>query len=396
MEVRELGGEEPVHELAPPAASRGPRLRLPRTKARRGWIGVTLTLVGLAIRFLLASHLLLGGSSVLDTCATNGMNGDAGKEGTCVAYDSSFGGRTTFNVVNSGHTLHMPGYAARLLAATYSPTHVTGPLANSPDYPNQQGLLVSLEVWIHNAGPSPLEFDQDGGDVDLMIAPASSLATFFARPQVPYPEGAPNPQLDQEGAIPAAGTATGWVSFVAPLWAQSRLNSSPTDLEFLRRAPGYVGRIRLWKAATPAGAAAMSFHQPPLHAALPAPTPPVGRCTETWSGGARDASYGNPHNWSTGRAPASGDTACIPPGSLVEVNTPPAQEAKAVVVEGTFCLMGAIGQPANTVIAGTPVGHATLRRLPASSSVAPPCPPNTGLAYRDTPTPPPVPSLKKR
>jgi hypothetical protein len=210
---------------------------------------------------LLVSHLLFGGSSVVDTC----WNDNAGKEGTCVAYDSSFGGRTTFNVVNSGHTLHMPGYDARLLGSTFSPTHVAGPLSDSPDYPNQQGLLVSLDVMIHNTGSAPLDFDQDASDVDLMIAPASNLATFFSRPQVPYPEGAPNPQLDQEGAIPAEGTTAGWVSFVAPLWAENRLNSPPTDLEFLRRTPGYVGRIRLWKATTPAGEAAMRFRfTPPL------------------------------------------------------------------------------------------------------------------------------------
>ena len=263
MELRELGGDEPVRELVPGAFSRGPRLRLPRTKSQRGWAGVTVALVSVAIRFLLVSHLLFGASS--DTCATDGMNGTAGKEGTCVAYDSSFGGRTTFNVVNSGHTLHMPGYDARLLGATFIRTHVAGALSKSPDYPSQQGLLVSLDLWIHNTQSSPIEFDQDAADVDLMIAPASSSPMFLSRPQVPYPEGAPGPQLDQEGARPAEGTTAGWVSFVAPLWAQTRLNSPPTDLEFLRRTPGYVGRIRLWKAATAIGEAAMSFHEtPPL------------------------------------------------------------------------------------------------------------------------------------
>jgi hypothetical protein len=193
------------------------------------------------------------------------MEGSSGKEGICTADNPSFGGPTVFNVVNSGHTLHMPGYDARLLNSAYWETRVTGPLAGSPDYPKGQGLFISFDVSIHNTGSVPLEFDQDAAAIDLLIAPTPSSSMYIGRPQIPYPDGAPGPQLDQEGAIPAGGTASGWVSFTAPLWERSRLNSPPTDLEFFRAydpRQGYVGRIRLWKAANPAGRIAMSFHGP--------------------------------------------------------------------------------------------------------------------------------------
>lgn len=198
----------------------------------------------------------------MDTCASKGISTVAAKEGTCVRDDSSFGRHTTFNVVDSGHALQMPGFDARLLASVVGHTTVFGPALNSTDYPNGDGLVVSLELSVTNTGSAPLEFDQTGTDVDILIPPTDNPAQEFARPQVPYPAGAPGPQLDQEGAISAGQSLSGWVSFVAPIWATPRLTARPADLELYRPGhdnQGYVGQIRLWKAATRTGQAAIGF-----------------------------------------------------------------------------------------------------------------------------------------
>ena len=343
----------------------------------RGWPGIAVGLIALTIRLMLALHLGPFGGNAPNTCTPG-----PGPEGVCVAYDPSFGGRTVFNVVDSGHTLKMPGYDAQLLASAMTRTHVFGALANSPDYPDQQGFLVSEKVAITNTTSTPLEFDQGGQDVDLMLAP-SGTATPFARPQVPYPSRAPGPQLDQQGSIPAGTTAIGWVSFVVPLWAQTRLNSPPTDLEFFRpdhEDQGYVGRIRLWDAATPAGRAAVQFHPP----AQPAPTSThIGRCTNTWTGAAHDNDYATPSNWSARRIPNSSDVACTPPGSVVDINATPASNPRAMLVEGTMCLRGMVPPPSGLTV-GTPRGRTDLPRLPGSTSTAPPCPPGTGEGFLNT------------
>lgn len=109
----------------------------------------------------------------------------------------------------------------------------------------------------------PLEFDQTATDVDLLIPPTSDPRDEFAEPQILYPQGAPNPQIAQEGAVPPGGTSRGWVSVVAPAWATPRLTARPADLELYRPGhhKGYVGDIRLWKGATPAGQAAITLRQ---------------------------------------------------------------------------------------------------------------------------------------
>jgi hypothetical protein len=67
------------------------------------------------------------------------------------------------------------------------------------------------------------------------------------------------------------------------------------------------------------------------------------------------------------------------------VNNPPGEMAKAVIVEGSLCLLGSVPEPGHIVIAGTPAGHKTLQRLSGSASIAPACPATTGLIIRNTP-----------
>ena len=104
------------------------------------------------------------------------------------------GALLTFNVVNAGDVLHMPGYDAQLLASDLTTTAVVGPAVNSTDYPGGRGLLVSFEISVTNQGTVPLEFDQTATDIDLLIPPTSDPRDEFSRPQIPYPQGAPSPQ----------------------------------------------------------------------------------------------------------------------------------------------------------------------------------------------------------
>lgn len=219
-------------------------------------------LVAVAVRIVVAPYLSV---AVADTCVTKGISTSPGREGICTRFDSSYGGPTTFNVVDSGHVLKMPGYDARLMASVITPTPIIGvppTAANAHDYPNGHGMLVSFELLVTNEQPVPVEFDQGAQDTDLGIA-TQNPANGFARPQVPYPgTNAPAPQLDEEGSIPPHGTSTGWISFIVPVWAPPLLNARGTDLELdpIDSMP-YVGQIRLWKAANLAGRAAIRFHR---------------------------------------------------------------------------------------------------------------------------------------
>jgi len=242
----------------------GQRLPVPR-KLRRG-VGFVLVSEIAAVALLMATQPW--GS---DSCAAAGISTLAAREGTCTRDVGAFGGTTVYTVVNSGHLLRMPGYDARLLGSTLSQTHVYGPVVNATDYPGGEGLLVSFEVAVTNGHATPLSFDATGQDVDLFLS--SPGDTMLGRPQVLHPVGAPYPQLALEGAIPATQTVTGWVSFVAPLWARPWLNARASDLEFYRpgNEDGYVGQIRLWKWANAQGRAAVAFGQADASA-----IPPLG------------------------------------------------------------------------------------------------------------------------
>jgi hypothetical protein len=203
-----------------------------------------LEIVGVWSPTPVASHV---SGAPTDTCATKGISVSGGREGICTRYDNPFPGPATYNVVDSGHVLKMPGFDARLLASVITPTSIIGvppTAANATDYPNGHGLLVSFELSITNERPTPLEFDQGGREAGLLIGTASRPYG-FTRPQATYPgANAPPPQLDEQGAIPAHGTSTGWVSFIAPVWAPKRLNAPGTDLElFPQGMHSYVGQI---------------------------------------------------------------------------------------------------------------------------------------------------------
>ena len=219
--------------------------------------------------FLIASH-----AWARDSCSTAGISTPAGREGTCARYQGLFGGKTIYTVVNAGHVLRMPGYDAQLLATNVHPTQVSNPQSDPGAYPNGEGMLVSLEISVANTSRAPLAFDVAGRDVDLLIDNLNDPDYSISFPDLPNAAGEPEPAIADLGPIAPNDTRAGWVSFVAPIWSQTVLHERAADLEFYRpgREQGYVGQIRLWKAANSAGEAALAVGEP---GAIPVASPPA-------------------------------------------------------------------------------------------------------------------------
>lgn len=212
----------------------------------------------------------------LPTCEAAQISTPAAREGTCARNQTLFGGGTVYNVVDAGHVLRMPGYDAQLIATSVARTTVTNPQTDPQAYPDGHGYLVSCEISITNEAQTPLSFDAAGRDVDLLIDDPTDLAS-ISFPDLPNSKGEPGPSIADVGTIAPHDTATGWVSFVAAVWTPSVLNQRASDLEFYRaghQSQSYVGQIRLWKWATPAGEDALG-----LRSEAPGPLSPSSATT---------------------------------------------------------------------------------------------------------------------
>lgn len=228
-------------------------------------LSTRLWLIGSPVLVVVAMVLVVNGPGDGNTCVTKGIATAAAREGICQRGANLFGGGATYNVVDAGHVLHMPGYDAQLLATTTR----TGPVDNAAEnptfYPNGLGTLVCLKVALTNRGSTALTYDAGGADVDLLLQ-GKSPGTAYDFPDVPNVITEPSPSLAAMPPIQPGQTAVGWVAFVAPLWALDTLNAKATDLEFLLPSNGdagpsaaaYIGQIRLWKAANTAGARALT------------------------------------------------------------------------------------------------------------------------------------------
>lgn len=183
----------------------------------------------------------------LPDCAAAGISTAAAREGSCVRTTGIFGTTTIYTVVDRAHALTMPGYNARLIAERTSETKVRGPNANSSDYPGGLGLIASFKLSITDTTGKPLSFDATGSDVDLLLtAPSSSE---YSVNEALNQQALMSPTLSEHEPIRPHATVSGWVTFVAPLWASKTLNTSKNDLELF--LPGqshakHVGQIRLW------------------------------------------------------------------------------------------------------------------------------------------------------
>lgn len=113
----------------------------------------------------------------------------------------------------------------------------------------------------------------------------------------------------------------------------------------------------------------------------------LGGCTDTWTGASGDHDYANPSNWSGGRAPGDGDFGCIRPGSLVNVNRPPLEQAAGLIIEGTLCANVNAFTLAVHIYNGAPSGTRVLPPLPGSTDAAPPCPPGTQMSFQGSDPP---------
>jgi hypothetical protein len=193
-------------------------------------------------------------------CTAAGIDSAEGHEGTCV--EGSFSSLTTVNVVDHARALKMPEYEARLVGMQIVPTRVRSAASNDDLYPNGAGQLVSYELSITNTGEQPLQFGVGTGyerrasykpnpDVELALPESLNPADNFVATYPPLIEGhhAPVPSILQQPPIAPHETRTGWVSFVAPAWAQRVLSRPGADVE-LYKLDGdkrYRGSIRLWK-----------------------------------------------------------------------------------------------------------------------------------------------------
>lgn len=213
---------------------------------------------GVAAGGLAALAVVVIATHLNDSCSTAGISTAAGREGVCTRY-SGFFAKTTYNVVDAGHVLHMPGYDAQLLATQVSTTTVSNPQSDPFAYPNGRGLLVSFEISVTNDGRSPLMFDSGGKDVALLLDD-DGLDSETSFPDLPNAIGEPGQAIADDSPLQPGQTATGWVSIVAPAWTTKVLNKRPSDLDFFSPDHGtsYIGQIRLWKAANPQGQQALT------------------------------------------------------------------------------------------------------------------------------------------
>ena len=237
------------------------RRRLLRGRSRPVAIAIV---AGLVVARLALVHASVHGFVMFenDSCAQAQISTPVGAEGTCTRGGGPFGwfGATTYNVVDSGDTLRMPGYDVTLMQNTITSVAVNGPASA---YPGSIGLLVSFEVAVSNTGSVPLTPDGDPSDFDLAAIPigANCGTCISLAPQALSAPNGPAPQLNVLGTVAPGATATGWVSFVVPPWTRPYLNARPADLEV--HPPGdpssYIGQIRLWKWATSQGQAAATL-----------------------------------------------------------------------------------------------------------------------------------------
>jgi membrane protease YdiL (CAAX protease family) len=197
------------------------------------------------------------GSPGYPGCEEAGIDSAGGNEGTCVEGPAT--SLTTVTVVDRARVLQTPEYRVRLLEAETSPTRVSNASEHASYYPGGEGQLVSYMVALTNTESQPFQFGP-GTRFRMRASYAPRPAVELALPELSgglvttYPpiidgRGAPVPSLLQRPPIAPGQTRTGWISFIAPAWAQSVITRPGADVDFYRvnGEPGYRGAIRLWK-----------------------------------------------------------------------------------------------------------------------------------------------------
>ena len=229
--------------------------------------GVRLWLIAVPVLVVAALWFAVRAPGAGNTCVSDGIATAAAREGICQRGANLFGGGVTYNVVDAGHVLHMPDYDAKLLATSSRITPVSNAAQSPTFYPDGTGTLVCFQLAITNRGSAALAYDAGGSDVGLLLqSPPSPEGPSYFFDDLPDANGEPGPSLGAMSPIQPGQTAIGWVAFVAPQWALETLNARATDLQFLRPTShgmdspgaGYIGQIRLWKAANASGTQALA------------------------------------------------------------------------------------------------------------------------------------------
>jgi uncharacterized RDD family membrane protein YckC len=158
-----------------------------------------------------------------------------GDEGSCLVHGR--GGSGIFTVVNTGHTLHMPGYDAKLVRTA---TH---------------RQLVGFKLSVTNTGDRPLRFDRDSRHVILSGPRLDGTGVESAR------------ELRRRAPLRPIGpgrTRGVWITYAVASVALPQLREPPAALIFMPGAGGpvggleHLGQLRLWRVSTAAGVKALA------------------------------------------------------------------------------------------------------------------------------------------
>jgi uncharacterized RDD family membrane protein YckC len=203
---------------------------------RRGWERVALW--GYPAVWLAPAVLLF--ALVPDTrllpCRDVGISPGSGDEGSCLVQTRA--GDGVFSVVNTGHTLHMPGYDVKLVRTE---TH---------------GSTVGFRLAVSNSGDRPLRFDRDARQVILTAPRLDNLGMATLQELGGQSRSASRP-------IRPGRTRPIWVRFAVPSVALPQLRQPVAGLILMPGAGGpagglqHIGEIRLWRVSTVAGVKAL-------------------------------------------------------------------------------------------------------------------------------------------
>jgi uncharacterized RDD family membrane protein YckC len=203
---------------------------------RRGWERVALwgyPAVWLAPAVAL---FMLFPDARLLPCERTGIAPGSGDEGSCLVQGR--GGSGVFTVVNTGHTLDMPGYTAKLVRTS------------------TRGRVVGFKLAVSNTEDGALRFDRSARHVILAVPRLDNTGMASVR-QVR--RGRPGAWTIRSGR-----TRSLWVRFAIPSVALPQLRQPAASLVFMPGAGGpvggleHLGEIRLWRVSTPAGVRALS------------------------------------------------------------------------------------------------------------------------------------------
>jgi hypothetical protein len=211
--------------------------------------------------------------SSLPSCEAAGISAEVGNEGACVGPNMNDNGAAITIVADAGHTLAMPGYDLRLLAMQDVPIQVTNASADPTDYPDGRGWRVSFQLSVTNTGSRPLNFDVRGADTQICLSYATRGGESVCFFESLTPNTDPAVPLTDLNPIAPHTTVIGWINFVSASWTPSYLHQRGSDLivDPVGNTSGdYVGELRLWKWANPAGRAALGL---PKTARVPANPP---------------------------------------------------------------------------------------------------------------------------